>query len=46
MFKREVKMTALERVVSALLAAGVADNEERKERDSTKLAEFLKSLFL
>ena len=39
--KREVKISAVERAISVLLTVGIADNKERKERDSAKLAEFL-----
>ena len=45
MSKREVKISAVEMAISALLATGVADTEERKERDSAKLSEFLNSPF-
>jgi hypothetical protein len=31
----------VERAISVLLTVGIADNKERKERDSAKLAEFL-----
>ena len=43
---REVKIATLEMAISVLLAVGVADTKERKERDSAKLAEFLSSPFL
>jgi hypothetical protein len=46
MFKREVKIAVLERAISALMAAEAIDKEERKERESQQLAEFLKSPFL
>ena len=46
MSKREAKIVVMKMAISALLEAGVADNKERKERDSMKLAEFLKSPFL
>ena len=42
---REVKIATVEMAISALLAVGVADTKERKERDSAKLAEFLNSSF-
>ena len=45
MSKREVKIAALEKAISALMALGIEDTEERKERKSAKLAEFLNSLF-
>jgi hypothetical protein len=45
MSKREVKISAVEMAISSLLATGVADTEERKERDSAKLSEFLNSPF-
>ena len=44
--KREVKIFAVEWAISALLAGEPVDKEERKERDSAQLAEFLKSPFL
>ena len=44
--KREVKIATVEMAISALLAVGVADTKERKERDSAKLREFLSSPFL
>ena len=40
MSKREVKIAALERAISALMAVGIKDTEERKERESAQLAEF------
>ena len=46
MSKREAKIVAMGMAVSALLAAGVADNKQRKERDRMKLPGFLKSPFL
>ena len=46
MSKREVKIAAVEMTISALLAIGVADTKERKERDSANLREFLSSPFL
>jgi hypothetical protein len=46
MSKREVKITTVEMAISALMAVEVADTNERKERDSAKLVEFLKSPFL
>ena len=46
MSKREVKMAAVEWVISALLAVEPVDKKERKEQDSAKLKEFLKSPFL
>tara|TARA_B110001469_G_scaffold71194_1_gene67655 strand:+ start:437 stop:586 length:150 start_codon:yes stop_codon:yes gene_type:complete len=45
MSKREVKIAALERAISALIAVGIKDTEERKERESAQLAEFLNSPF-
>ena len=45
MFKREVKMTALERTISALMTVGREGTEERKESESAQLAEFLNSPF-
>ena len=45
MSKREVKIAALERAISALMAVGIKDTEERKERESAQLAEFLNSPF-
>ena len=45
MSKREVKIAAVEMAISALLAVDAVDKEERKELDSAKLAEFLKSPF-
>ena len=45
MSKREVKLAALERAISALMAVGIKDTEERKERESAQLAEFLNSPF-
>ena len=46
MSKREVKIAAVEMAISALLAVELVDKEERKERESAQLAEFLKSPFL
>jgi len=46
MSKREVKIFAVEWAISALLVVEPVDKEERKERDSAQLAEFLKSPFL
>ena len=46
MSKREVKIFAVEWTISALLVVEPVDKEERKERDSAQLAEFLKSPFL
>ena len=46
MFKREVKIAALEMPISALMAVGIEYTEERKELESAQLAEFLKSPFL
>ena len=43
--KHEVKIATVEMAISALLAVGVADTKERKERDSAKLREFLSSPF-
>ena len=45
MSKREVKIAAVEMAISALLAVEPVDKEERKERESAQLAEFLKSPF-
>jgi hypothetical protein len=45
MSKREVKIAALERTISALMAVGIEDTEERKERESAQLVEFLNSPF-
>ena len=45
MSKREVKITVLERAISALMAVRIKDTEERKERESAQLAEFLNSPF-
>jgi len=44
--KREVKIATVERAISALLAVEPVDKKERKEQESTKLSEFLKSPFL
>ena len=44
--KRAVKIATVEMAISTLLAVGVADTKERKERDSAKLREFLSSPFL
>ena len=46
MSKREVKIAAVEWAISALLAAEPVDKEERKEEESAKLREFLRSPFL
>ena len=46
MSKREVKITAVEWAISALLAVDAVDKEERKEQESAKLREFLQSSFL
>ena len=46
MSKREVKIAAVEMAISALLAVEPVDKEERKERESAQLAEFLQSPFL
>jgi hypothetical protein len=45
MSKREVKIAALKKAISALMALGIEDTEERKERESAQLAEFLDSPF-
>ena len=45
MSRREVKIAALERAISALMAVRIKDTEERKERESAQLAEFLNSPF-
>jgi hypothetical protein len=45
MSKREVKIAALKKAISALMALGIEDTEERKERESAQLAEFLNSPF-
>ena len=42
MSRREVKIAAVEWAISALLAVEPVDKEERKEREATQLAEFLK----
>ena len=39
--KREVKIAAVERAISALLAVEAVDKKERKEQESTKLREFI-----
>ena len=44
--KREVKIAAVEMAISTLLAVEAVDKEERKERESAQLAEFLKSPFV
>ena len=44
--KREIKISAVEIAISALLAVEPIDKKERKERESAQLAEFLKSPFL
>ncbi len=46
MSKREVKIVAVEMVISVLLAIEPVDKEERKGQDSAKLSEFLQSPFL
>ena len=46
MSRREVKIAAVERAVSALLAIVAVDNAERKEQENAKLTEFIQSLFL
>jgi hypothetical protein len=46
MFKREVKIAAVEMAICALMAVGIEDTEKRKERESAQMAEFLKSPFL
>ena len=46
MFKREVKIAAVEWAISALLAVDAVDKEERKEQESAKLKEFIQSPFL
>ena len=45
MSKREVKIATVEVDISALIAVEVADPKERKEQDTAKLGEFLKSPF-
>ena len=45
MSKQEVKIAALERAISALMAVEIKDTEERKERESAQLVEFLNSPF-
>ena len=44
--KCEVKIATVEMAISALLAIGVTDTKERKERDRANLREFLSSPFL
>ena len=44
--KREVQIATVEWAISALLAVEPVDKKERKEQDSAKLKEFLKSPFL
>ena len=46
MSKREVKISAVEMAISALLAVEPVDKEERKEQENAKLREFLQSPFL
>ena len=46
MFKREVKIAAVELAISALLAVEPVDKEERKEQTNAKLKEFIQSPFL
>ena len=43
--KGEVKISAVEWAISALLAVEPVDKKERKEQESAKLKEFLKSPF-
>ena len=45
MFKLKVKISASEMAISGLMAVGIEDTEERKERKSAKLADFLNSPF-
>ena len=45
MSKREVKIATVEVDISALIAVEVANPKERKEQDTAKLGEFLKSPF-
>ena len=45
MSKREAKIVAVEMAINVLMAVGLEDTKERKEQESAKLAEFLKSLF-
>ena len=44
--KSAVNIAAVEWTVSALLAVDAVDKEERKEKESAKLREFLQSPFL
>ena len=44
--KREVKIAAVQWVMSALLAVEPVHKEERKEQESAKLKEFIQSPFL
>jgi hypothetical protein len=46
MSKREVKIAAVEWAISPLLAVERVDKEERKERESAQVAEYLQSPFL
>ena len=45
MSKCAVKIVAVEMAISALMPVEVAGTKEQEERDSAKLAGFLKSLF-
>ena len=45
MSKREVKIFAVEIAISTLLKIRIEDTQERKERESAQLAEFLDSPF-
>jgi len=45
MSKREVKIVAVEMAISASMPVEVAGTKEQEERDSAKLAEFLKLPF-
>ena len=46
MSKREAKIVAVEMAIGALLAVEPVDKKERKEQESVKLREFLKTPFL
>ena len=46
MSKREVKIAAVKRAISALLAVESVDKEERKEQENAKLKEFIQSPFM
>ena len=46
MSKREVKIAAVQWVISALLADEPVDKEERKEQTNARLNEFIQSPFL